>query len=247
MGKCLVCGKDTKEERNKYCSIECTLKSKHERYGIDFANRFNSFYSGSFVYVGGYQNCDSTIDCKCLRCGTVKHTTAWYLRHEAKIICDKCASKERLQQRVEEKKERAEKRKEEKKNKELLRIKERKQKLKCICEECGIEFTGNRVGLKYCSDECRNKHNNRYNEISRRHIIRSNGKIDWSISLARIAYRDKHICHICGEYVDMALETNDNMYGSIDHVIPVSKGGTHTWDNVMLAHRICNTIKSNSM
>ena len=38
-----------------------------------------------------------------------------------------------------------------------------------------------------------------------------------------------------------------NNYPSIDHVIPVSKGGTHTWDNVKLAHRHCNTMKSNDL
>jgi 5-methylcytosine-specific restriction endonuclease McrA len=26
----------------------------------------------------------------------------------------------------------------------------------------------------------------------------------------------------------------------IDHLVPVSAGGSHTWDNVALAHRRCN-------
>ena len=38
-----------------------------------------------------------------------------------------------------------------------------------------------------------------------------------------------------------------NSYPSIDHIIPVSRGGTHTWDNVQLAHRYCNSIKSNKL
>lgn len=32
-------------------------------------------------------------------------------------------------------------------------------------------------------------------------------------------------------------------YPSIDHLMPMSKGGTHTWDNVKLAHHGCNTLK----
>lgn len=36
-------------------------------------------------------------------------------------------------------------------------------------------------------------------------------------------------------------------YPSIDHVIPISKGGTHTWDNVRLAHHHCNSIKKDSI
>ncbi|WP_210434349.1 HNH endonuclease [Virgibacillus sp. SK37] len=36
-------------------------------------------------------------------------------------------------------------------------------------------------------------------------------------------------------------------YPSIEHVIPISKGGTHTWDNVKLAHRKCNNLKSDKV
>lgn len=30
------------------------------------------------------------------------------------------------------------------------------------------------------------------------------------------------------------------------NVIAKSKGGTHTWDNVKLAHHYCNAIKNNN-
>ncbi|MDT2396282.1 HNH endonuclease [Enterococcus avium] len=33
----------------------------------------------------------------------------------------------------------------------------------------------------------------------------------------------------------------------MDHVIPISKGGTHSWDNVRLAHRHCNAIKRDAL
>ena len=36
-------------------------------------------------------------------------------------------------------------------------------------------------------------------------------------------------------------------YPSIDHVIPLSKGGTHSWDNVKLAHFSCNSAKGASL
>jgi 5-methylcytosine-specific restriction endonuclease McrA len=39
--------------------------------------------------------------------------------------------------------------------------------------------------------------------------------------------------------------TGDN-YPTIDHITPISKGGTHTWDNVGLACKRCNTLKSNN-
>lgn len=50
--------------------------------------------------------------------------------------------------------------------------------------------------------------------------------------------RDRGLCGICGLYVPLA-------HASIDHVIPMSKGGTHIWGNVQLAHRRCNHLKGN--
>jgi 5-methylcytosine-specific restriction endonuclease McrA len=32
---------------------------------------------------------------------------------------------------------------------------------------------------------------------------------------------------------------------SLDHIVPVSLGGTHTWANVQLAHLRCNVSKGN--
>ena len=44
--------------------------------------------------------------------------------------------------------------------------------------------------------------------------------------------RDGHRCQYCGASAE-----------NIDHVIPRSKGGPHSWDNVVAACRPCNTAK----
>ena len=44
--------------------------------------------------------------------------------------------------------------------------------------------------------------------------------------------RDGHRCQYCGASAE-----------NIDHVVPRSKGGAHTWDNVVAACRPCNTRK----
>ena len=48
--------------------------------------------------------------------------------------------------------------------------------------------------------------------------------------------RDGRICYLC----DLAIDRKDF---SLDHVIPVSLGGTHTLDNVRSAHKSCNFRK----
>jgi Restriction endonuclease len=55
--------------------------------------------------------------------------------------------------------------------------------------------------------------------------------------------RDKWICQICFEKVNKKLKWPDPGSASIDHVIPIAKGGSHCRQNVVLAHRICNSSK----
>jgi 5-methylcytosine-specific restriction endonuclease McrA len=54
-----------------------------------------------------------------------------------------------------------------------------------------------------------------------------------SVSRRELLRRDGHRCQYCSS--TRAL--------TIDHVIPRSKGGTHTWDNVAIACETCNHKK----
>ena len=56
--------------------------------------------------------------------------------------------------------------------------------------------------------------------------------------------RDNWICGICGKEVDKDLKYPGRMCASLDHILPLSRGGNHTRDNVQLAHMKCNQIKS---
>ncbi len=53
-----------------------------------------------------------------------------------------------------------------------------------------------------------------------------------ALSRRAIFARDDHRCQYCGERAD-----------SIDHVMPRSRGGPHTWENVAAACRPCNLDK----
>lgn len=55
-------------------------------------------------------------------------------------------------------------------------------------------------------------------------------------------------CGICGQYVDQTLPVNDKRARSLDHIIPIARGGAmYERDNVRLAHRSCNSRAGNQL
>ena len=61
---------------------------------------------------------------------------------------------------------------------------------------------------------------------------------DPKISLHEVYHLSRGICGICKLVVRM-------QEASIDHIVPLSQGGSHTWNNVQLTHLKCNMKKSN--
>jgi 5-methylcytosine-specific restriction endonuclease McrA len=195
-------------------------------------------------YVSGYENNKSLITIR-LDCGhyanllwsTVTDAKKW----KRSLACDECRRIER------EKKER---------EKELARIKREAQRntgeqlTYTICPVCGAaSYTVSR----YCSKKCREKVRRKNKEVRRR-IRETAGSHDTDITVASLYRRDGGICWICGEPCDYtdSQETETafiagNNYPTIDHVIPLAKGGTHTWDNVKLAHMRCNWMKRDNI
>lgn len=65
------------------------------------------------------------------------------------------------------------------------------------------------------------------------------GKVD-----AEIAWlRDGGACGLCGLPIDHALSWPDPESASLDHILPLAKGGMHDQDNVQWAHLVCNLRK----
>lgn len=60
-----------------------------------------------------------------------------------------------------------------------------------------------------------------------------------------IAARDAYRCHLCRKRVDMARVWPDPLSPTLDHLVPLSKGGAHEPANVRLAHAECNLSKGN--
>jgi 5-methylcytosine-specific restriction endonuclease McrA len=55
--------------------------------------------------------------------------------------------------------------------------------------------------------------------------------------------RDVWICHLCEGPIDRLVVFPDPMSSSVDHVIPLSRGGHHIYSNCAAAHLVCNLRK----
>lgn len=254
----------------KTCSDDCARlllvengKKQHKKGLLtrekEFAEKFNTKYAGRLKYVSGYEYCESTIEYMCLICGDVGYVSARCVRNRTnarKFLnnCHKCKEIEREAKRIEHIKQLQEKRIEAEKVK-LEKRNAYEKSLLAICPECGNEYRRTGKGkdgglLGFCSIACRNKKRNRLNGLRRRRVHK-NGTFDHTINLQWLINRDKNKCKICGrkvdindyEIIDGIFAVGEN-YPSIDHIIPVSRGGTHTSENVQLSHMKCNRMKN---
>jgi 5-methylcytosine-specific restriction endonuclease McrA len=60
--------------------------------------------------------------------------------------------------------------------------------------------------------------------------------------------RDGWLCHICGGRTDKARRgTYHPNAPELDHIVPLAKGGAHSYANTACAHRKCNAAKSDTI
>jgi len=78
----------------------------------------------------------------------------------------------------------------------------------------------------------------------RRRALRRNVEVE-KFKDVEIFKRDNWTCKICHKKVNGRLKYPNPLSRSLDHIIPISKGGTHTKDNVQCAHYLCNCKKGN--
>ena len=117
---------------------------------------------------------------------------------------------------------------------------------KDFCIVCGKEYETYNPAQKTCSKECGKK-------LARAHKhkrIPKSQLVDKDITLEALYRRDSGVCYLCGEPCDWNDKTDKTVgptYPSIDHMVPISRGGLHAWTNVKLAHFECNWKKSDAL
>lgn len=55
------------------------------------------------------------------------------------------------------------------------------------------------------------------------------------------------VCGICKDPIDLTLKRTSKMGLTVDHIIPLSRGGQDTLDNMQPAHWVCNVKKGNKV
>lgn len=112
---------------------------------------------------------------------------------------------------------------------------------RCCCQKHGKKLYNavTRAGTKRPPVPWTDKRRDSYHR--RRAAKKNTSSAETPVLLAEIADRDRWICGLCGAVVDASLTYPHPESRSLDHVIPLSRGGEHAPGNVRLAHLICNT------
>lgn len=237
--ECKVCGKLFSGRKKKYCSKACS----DEAMRIRRRDRWRK----------DHPDWDKGVNKICEWCGkdfSVPKRNA----HIARFCSDKCKDTwwSRTVYGYKSIEERNEERRKQKEEKARIKEAERKARIKIkACTECGETFETIQPNKLTCSKECSRLRENRLKRHHKEKRYNETNLIDKDITVRALYKRDNGICYICGGECDFDdRQSTDGhficgpTYPSIDHVIPIARGGMHAWYNVKLAHHLCNAKKS---
>ena len=228
-----------------------------EKTVADYVNR------SGFDYVGGYSMAKKPVTVRCRDCGRTFERQfhvfrdvvngTWKCGNE----CPLCREDRQREQRSKREQEsriqkehdariKAEQRATD--EAELISRQLTERLASHVCKNCGKEYCIEVTGynsVQYCSEKCMKRWAMRVKNDRRLRKMKTRER-DTDITLEKLFGRDGGVCYLCGKQCDWSDVTDGNAgdnYPSIDHVIPIAKGGTHTWKNIRLAHRRCNWEK----
>jgi len=127
------------------------------------------------------------------------------------------------------------------------------------CKECGKIFKpkyGNKKRI-FCSRSCSQRYTNKHKDKTtvaykagraRQRRNRRARLLNAFVETVRIEVlfdRDRGRCQLCGKKLNDKRVVPHPMAVTLDHIIPLSKGGEHSYRNTQLACYSCNTKKGN--
>ena len=115
---------------------------------------------------------------------------------------------------------------------------------KHICAECNLSFVpeyGDKR-RKYCSDACAKRRSRRSSKQTRR--AERKGCAASRVDAMQVFARDGWRCQLCNRKTPQAKRgTYAANAPELDHIMPLSLGGEHTYANTQCACRSCNAAK----
>lgn len=226
-GKSWRKGTNKGHETQKKNALLMFLKSLEEKTG------------GKVSYISGYKRTNrGKVKLHCNICGLEFDATP---ARNCLYKCPSCFAKQREAQYAQQRAETEQRKAQEKAKREQEQQAEyAKEK---TCKYCGSVFHSVSKYALYCSKKCQSNANN----CEHRHRARKYGvKYEPGITLDKLIKRDRNTCQICGKPCTKRIRDighYDPLAPTLDHIQPMVKGGSHTWDNVQLAHSICNSYK----
>lgn len=113
-----------------------------------------------------------------------------------------------------------------------------------FCVECGTKYSPTRRTNITCSDKCSKQRKTRFNrqgEMTRRALLTAS--YVELVDSETVYQRDAWICQLCHDPIDSELVWPNSKSPSVDHVVPLNRGGEHSYKNCQAAHLGCNAGK----
>lgn len=223
---CVVCGAsfEAKTNRAKYC---CTKCKNHSRFGkecktFEEIRQENEVLKLKIIKLNKAGKTDKEIAEK------IGKSTSWVRQRRVEMGVPRKGlrkSKEKIAHKL-----------------EIAQMEFR------FCKLCGAYFYPKSANQLFCSKSCMRRSGHQVNDIKRKRLEQAR-KVD-DIALDDVYKKYNGICYLCGGKCDYnavrivhGVRHSLRDYPSREHIIPLSKGGLHTWDNIRLAHVGCNSRK----
>lgn len=238
----------SKDVVSYFCKLNGLSRGANKNSEEDAARKIKEKSDGLLEYISGYTVKEKPVKVRCVVCGGEFERTFHNLTTKGRVTCPHCIERNRKHKAEAKEAERASKKKlREQRAKERQEESERKKAERVHnCPVCGKETDR----PKYCCSECARKADNKRRDINRRTKLKM-AKVDNDITVEGLYRRDNGVCYLCGRrcnYEDYTVIDGNfiagDWYPSIDHIVPLKMGGKHSWGNVRLAHRLCNSKKS---
>ena len=217
--KCGTCGKvfiPKAKDRTQFCSRECGFVGQDRTISHQLFKAYVDEVSANTPPDPPPFSPVSFARCEYLHCGVIfrKHSGS------QRFCCSECNRKDRL-------------------NVPTSEIRN--------CLECGKPFAiGEDVGVNtktiYCSDKCSRKIARREARARRNGVYAVTAGMSQRVTFKALWDRSAR-CHICGEWCSKKYSGLHLLSPTVDHIVPISKGGMHLLQNAAIAHRLCNTLK----